>query len=231
MRNRLLKILQLRPHDVAADDLVALVEETISAGDQDRRIRRTTDALHSALFDYLPLPTQQMLLERWVDRGTIGGMLLWLKSTKRNAAFFNDEIVLAYWQSSGDSRAAKALAYQAKPATLEQTLTDIARFCDEGWIVGKAALRAAHIGDAAWQIIRERHPATYLYLCALTGAEVTSAEAIEIVESFAEWDVSGGRGLAIWAVGQMGMVSVLDRISRSAGLWSEPPTEIVGGRA
>jgi hypothetical protein len=59
-------------------------------------------------------------------------------------------------------------------------------------------------------------PPTYAYLCAKLGHPLSDQEALEIVEETDNGSF-GDRGLAIWAIGQLGMASVLDRI------WSMRP--------
>jgi hypothetical protein len=212
LRSRLLRFLR---ETCSANDratLETLVEQTAEASDEDRPLRQAVDALHSALFAYLALPTQQMLLERWVDRGTRGTMARWLKVSKEHSGLFDAQVALAYWRSSRDSRAAKSLAYQAPPETLTSILLELVHGCDEGWIIAKAIIRAGSADEAVWELIEERHPATFLYLCAQMNRTLNDDEAFELVYRCSGLAVEGDRGLAIWAVGQMGMVGVLDRV-------------------
>ena len=81
--------------------------------------------------------------------------------------------------------------------------------CGAGWIVSRAVLRAPSLSDESWSAIRRKFPVSYAYLCAKTGRSLSEQEAFAIVEECEDWM---DRGLAIWAIGQLGMVSVLDRI-------------------
>ena len=119
---------------------------------------------------------------------------------------------MAYYRSSDDERAAKRLANQASPAFLTEILAELADHCEQGWIVSKAAMRAQTVGDAVWPIIRSKHPATYLYLCARLRRGISEAEALELVLICPNEIMNETRGLAILAVGQMGMIRVLDEI-------------------
>jgi hypothetical protein len=77
----------------------------------------------------------------------------------------------------------------------------------------QAAMRAKTVGDAVWPIIRSKHPATYLYLCARLRRSISEAEALELILICPNSIMNQSRGLAIWAVGQMGMVRVLDEVA------------------
>jgi hypothetical protein len=122
--------------------------------------------------------------------------------------------VMAYFRVSNDERAAKRLANQASPVFLTEILSELAAHCEQGWIVSKAAMRAQSVGDDAWSIVRSKHPATYLYLCARLRRVISEAQALELILISPNSIMNQTRGLAIWAVGQMGMTRVLDEIVR-----------------
>ncbi len=216
LRGRLLRLLREEQPEEHTSALVNLVEQTAIAADKDKSLRPPADALHSAVFQHLPLQTKQMLLDRWIDRGTHGAAARWLKATKNDLEMFDAEFALAYWRTSKDSRAAKSLAYQASPKTLANLVPELIGACDEGWIVSKAVLRAGYVDEGCWELIRAKHPATYLYLCAQTGRQVTDNEAFDLVCRCSGLAINGNRGLAIWAVGQMRMILVLDRLQNTA---------------
>jgi hypothetical protein len=119
--------------------------------------------------------------------------------------------VLDYWRRSHDWRAAKVLVQCASSGLITEILPELIEGCEEGWIVSRSALRANSIAQESWTAVRSKFPATYAYFCAKTGRSLSEQEALAIIE-----DCDGGalrdRGLAIWAVGQLGMVSVLDRL-------------------
>jgi hypothetical protein len=128
------------------------------------------------------------------------------------AALFDDRAVMAYFRSSDDERAAKRLANQASPEFLTEILSELSDRCEQGWVVSKAAMRAQTVGDVVWPIIRSKHPATYLYLCARRRRGISEAEGLELVLTCPNSIMNETRGLAIWAVGQMQMTGVLDEI-------------------
>jgi hypothetical protein len=89
---------------------------------------------------------------------------------------------------------------------------DVHLNCEQGWIVSRAAMRAQAVGDDVWPIVRSKHPATYLYLCARLRRGISEAEALEVVLICPNSIMNQTRGLAIWTVGQMGMIRVLDEV-------------------
>jgi hypothetical protein len=224
LRGRLVRLLGDDPTADQRDSLVMLVEETCALSDGDKGLRQTVDALHSALLRHLPMPTQHHLLERWVDRGTRGAMSRWLKATRDTPSLFDPSAALSYWRATRDHRAAKSLAYQASPEALAPVVGELVAHCEEGWIISKAIIRSGCDDDAAWDLVQSNHPATYLYLCAQLRREISDNEAFELVWACPGIAIHGDRGLAIWAIGQMGKVAVLDRIRDSADALFEKDT-------
>jgi len=217
LRRRLLRL--LREEAVQAADLaklVALVEQSQAHGRAHLNVRPAVDALLSALFAFLPFPQQQSVLDAWIDRGSRGASARWLKATKEVPSLFDEEVAMAYWRSTGDARAAKSLAYQGSAAFLRTIIAELLAACEEGWIISRAVIRAETVDEPVWSTIRERHPATYLYLCARLHRHVSNSEALKLVCACSNVPMNETRGLAIWAVGQMGLVEVLDRVVERA---------------
>lgn len=198
LRGRLLRLLK---DDADTGQLECLVEQTAAS--------EAVDALHSAIFRHLAPPLQHEVLERWVDRGNRRAMARWLKATKECPETYDPDVALRYWRATKDTRAAQSLAYLAGPEVLREVIPELARECKEGWIISRAVIRVGNTDDESWESISTHHPATYLYLCAQLSRPVEPNEAYAL---FRRCGVDGDRGLAIWAVGQMRMVSVLDRI-------------------
>jgi hypothetical protein len=213
LRGRLVRL--LRDGDLAQRDrehVHALIERSRTTGRENPTVRPFVEALLSAVFEYLQLHQQQSIIETWIDRGTRGAAARWLKATSQVPALFDETAVMAYFRASDDERAAKRLANQASPAFLTEILPELATRCEQGWIVSKAAMRAQAVGDDVWPIVRSKHPATYLYLCARLRRGISEAEALEVVLICPNSIMNQTRGLAIWAVGQMGMIRVLDEV-------------------
>ncbi len=216
LRRRLLRLLGDSPAADHRDRLVVLVEETRTLSDANTALRQTVDALHGALIRHLPIATQHLLLQRWVNHGTRGAMARWLKATSDTPSLFDASVALAYWRATRDYRAAKSLACQASPEVLRPVLSEIVAHCEEGWIISKAIVRSGCVDEVIWNLVRASHPATYLYLCAQLGREISDDDAFNLVCACSSSALQGGRGLAIWAIGQMGNVALLDRIHGAA---------------
>ena len=216
LRNRLVKVVR-QSNGEYADALATLVKKSRRLYGDDSVLRRRVDALHSTIYEFLPLPARQEILEGWIDRGSSEAAGRWLKAITSDETLFDGQAVLSYWRASGDVRAAKLLAYQAEPALLDEAQLELARLCDEGWIISKAAMRASKISEEVWEVVRGRLPATYAYMCSQSGRKITDDEAFALVKESPSDFMDDQRGLAIWAIGQMGMISVLDRISEASG--------------
>jgi hypothetical protein len=216
LRSRLVRLLGNAPSANQRDRLVTLVEDTIASADADKALRQSADALHSALIRHLPFLTQHHVLERWVNRGTRGAMARWLKAMRDMPSLFDAAVALSYWRATRDHRAAKILAYQAPRDLLQSIVGELATHCQQGWIISKAIMRSGCEDEGVWDRVRSSHPATYLYLCAQLRRPLADDDAFDLVWACTGMTIEGDRGLAIWALGQMGKVSVLDRIRDAA---------------
>lgn len=216
LRGRLMRLVGDAVTENQQQRLVELVEDTWRLSDAERDLKLAVDALQAVLFRHLPTPTQHHILERWVDRGTRAAMVRWLKATRDVPALYDASIALTFWRSTGDARAAKSLAYQAPIDMLGAVLDALLPCCDDSWIIAKAVIRSSCDDGAVWEEVRTRHPATYLYLCAHMRRAISDEEAFELVWRSPASAVNGDRGLAIWAIGQMGKVAVLDQIYNAA---------------
>ncbi|MGC2776058.1 MAG: hypothetical protein WA418_10545 [Bradyrhizobium sp.] len=213
LRRRLLRL--LRDGDLQPPDLKLvcdLIEECRLAGRDKPKVRVSVDTLLSSVFAHLPPTQQHSIVQTWMDRGTTGAAGRWLKAVAEVPALFDERAIIAYYKASDDERAEKLLANRASAAFLEEILPKLAERCDRGWVLSKAALRASRVDEAVWPIIRARHPATYLYLGARLHRRIPEEEALEIALICPNSIMNETRGLAIWAVGQMGMIRVLDQI-------------------
>ncbi|WP_439271081.1 hypothetical protein [Pseudochrobactrum sp. HB0163] len=211
LRGRLLRLLHLSDGELA-ERLSHLAEKALSLHDGNHVLRTRVDALLSAVYSWLPLPTRHAVLERWIDRGTSGTADRWLKAMASDESLFDARAIFEYWLESRSTRAAKILAYQAEPSFLDEVLVELVARCAEGWIISKAALRATSISDDIWHLLRDKHPASYAYLCAMTGRKLTEEEALALVEGIPSSIHDDDRGLVIWSIGQMGLISALDRL-------------------
>lgn len=230
LRGRMVRLLT---NDSGGDNqvgaLVALVDQTALAASSDSRVREVVDALHSALLPWLPPLVHREVLDRWANRGNRRSMARWLKATKERPETFDANVAFRYWRATRDPRAAKSIAYQADLDVLREMVGELIRDCEEGWIIARAVIRLGGADCESWDLIWSKHPASYLYICARLDRNVTPEEAYELVCRCGGIAADGNRGLAIWAVGQMGMLSTLERIEASLDLFEEQ--DIAAARA
>lgn len=230
LRSRLLRLLRLSDGE-HADRLVELAQQAKSLHNDNSVLRTRVDALLSAIYSWLPITARHEVLEDWVDRGTSGTAARWMKALGSDDALFDPAALFAYWQQTHDYRAAKLLAYKAEATFLDGILPELARHCDEGWVISKAALRASTIPDSVWESLRGAHPASYAYLCAMTGRKITDDEAMALIDDAPVGVIDDGRGLVIWSIGQMGMITVLDRLRADREIYAaEELAAILGSR-
>lgn len=215
IRTRLVRFLERSPTDEQIPYLCTLIDLTLAAVAHDKKLRKPVDVLYSVLFPFLPLHLQQQVLQYWIDHRTLDR---WLKAAQSKPDLFDPQFAIICWRSNFDWRAAKALAYLAPPETVAELLPEFVETFEEteGWIVSKAALRASEVSLPCWEKIRERFPATYLYLCAMMSRVISDAEAFDTVCRCSGTSLSGKRGLAVWAIGELGLSDVLDRVWENA---------------
>lgn len=205
------RIVRLAQEGFGLTEIDELAQNLMKINSSGQRVRARIEALLSHIYTYLPPPTRQSMLERWYDRGTKGSSARWLRAIADDSFLFDINTVLDYWRHSEDWRAAKLLAYRAEPDMLIAILPELIVQTDKGWIVSRAVLRAGRTSEECWEAIRSKFPGTYVYLCAKCGRGLSEEEALAAVHD-AEGGVFGDRGLAIWALGQLAMVSVLDHV-------------------
>lgn len=214
VRNRLLR---LGREGQALSELDALGRDLLAITPSDARQRERVDALLSHLYALLGPATRQAALERWRDRGTAGALARWLKAVGDDELLYDTGQVIEVWRRTGRPRAAWLLARRAEPQSLADLLSELVERGAEGWIVSRAALRAGDVPEDVWMTIRARLPATYAYLCAKTGRACSDEEGLALVRE-TQGGFMGDRGLAVWALGQMGMIEALEQVRSSDDL-------------
>ncbi|MBJ6986150.1 hypothetical protein [Devosia sp. MC521] len=202
----------------ASDDRLAvqvsvLVDKALALSTASPALRTRVDALLAAIYTWLPLPHRHAVLERWIDSGTKTSAARWLKAMASDPSLFDATAIFDYWLVSNSIPAAKILAYQAEPAFLDEVLARLVARCSEGWIISKAALRATSVPPDVWPVLRQNHPATYAYLCAVLGRNIPEEEAIALFQDTKSSILDEQRRLVIWSIGQMGLFSVLDHLA------------------
>lgn len=208
------RLVRLGSERTALSELDALGRDLLAITSRDARHRERIDTMLAHLYRYFGPATRQATLERWRDRGTAGSLARWIKAIADDDELFDTDDALAVWRSSGLPRAGWLLAKRAEPNRLSEILPELVERVSEGWVVSRAIIRATTVSKDVWEGLRSRFPATYAYACAKTGRTCSEAEAWSLVQASDDGPM-GDRGLAIWAVGQMGMIAVLERLAAS----------------
>ncbi|WP_372021798.1 hypothetical protein P7L70_01695 (plasmid) [Tistrella mobilis] len=193
-------------------ELDQLSTDLIAQPARGRRIGPRTDGLLSSIYPYLSVTARKNILEYWIDQKTKNFTNRWLKAMAKDDFLRDIDLIWDEWRRSYDAAAARIFVEHATEARITQALPILITEIEEGWLVSRAALKASLITHDCWHAIRQRFPATYAYLCARLGRALDEAEALAIVAETIG-DPYGDRGLAIWSIGQMKMVDILDKIS------------------
>lgn len=208
IRNRLAKLsVECQGHE-GSDELVPRLIECANEG----KLRPRVEACLSHLYLTFSPPVRLSLLQRWQDRGTSSAGARWLKAIESDPIHFSQGAVADYWQASQDSKAVRVLIRRADPEVLQQLLPDFIRRGVEGWAVGQAIIRLGSVTDDVWSALRENEPATFAYLCAKGLRSLTGDEAVQLVLDSPDEFYGGGKGLAIWSIGQLGLESALNEL-------------------
>lgn len=211
-------------------DLDKLSEELITRPPGGRRAGSRTESLLSAIYPYLSASARKVLLDRWIDRGNRSSADRWLKAMAGDDMLRDVDLILEEWRSTHTPLAAKLFIQYAFETSIADVLPELIAHAGEGWLISKAALRAPSLTEESWQAIRKKFPATYAYLCAKLSRPLSDSEAIAIVEETTGGPF-GARGLAIWSIGQMRMIEVLDQLlQRYDDLLKEEIAMFVKGR-
>jgi hypothetical protein len=193
-------------------ELDRLSADLIAQPVKGRRVGPRTDSLLSAIYPFLSVGSRKVILERWIDRGNKATAARWLKAMTNDVLLLDVELAWREWQASRDPLPLKVFIHHAASARIAEALPELIAHAAEGWLVSKAALKASTISEDSWRSIRKNFPATYAYLCAKLHLPLNEADALAIIEETTGGPF-GARGLAIWSIGQMKMIVVLDELS------------------
>lgn len=192
-------------------ELDKLSEDLIAHQPSGHRAGPRTEGLLSAMYPYLSASARKVLLDRWIDRGNRSSAARWLKAMACDDLLRDVDLIWGEWRATRDPLAAKVFIQHASETRTADALSELIAHAGEGWLISKAALKAPSLTEKSWQAIRKKFPATYAYLCAKLNRPLLECEAIAIVEETIGGPF-GDRGLAIWSIGQMRMIEVLDRL-------------------
>lgn len=193
-------------------ELDKLSKDLITHPPSGRRAGPRMESLLSAIYPYLSASARKVLLDRWIDRGNRSSANRWLKAMAGDDLLRDVDLIWGEWLVTHDPLAAKLFIQHASETRIAGALPELVAHAGEGWLISKAALKAPSLSEESWQAIRQNFPATYAYLCAKSDRPLLGCEAIAIVEESIGGPF-GDRGLAVWSIGQMRMIEVLDQLS------------------
>ncbi|MBB3290394.1 MULTISPECIES: hypothetical protein [unclassified Rhizobium] len=193
-------------------ELDKLSKDLIAHTSSGRGAEPRKEGLLSAIYPYLSASARKVLLDRWIDRGNLSSANRWLKAMSGDDLLRDVDLILEEWRATHTPLAAKLFIQHASEMSIADALPELIARAGEGWLISRAALKAPSVTEESWQAIREKFPATYAYLCAKLNRPLGESEAIAIVEETIGGPF-GDRGLAIWSIGQMRMIEVLDELS------------------
>lgn len=205
IRNRLAKI------GVGSQDIDELAPRLIEC-EKDAALRSRIEACLSHLYLSFSPPMRLSLLQRWADKGTSSVGARWLKAVDSDPMHYSDGMIADYWRASRDERAVRILVRRATPESLENLVLDFIQAGVEGWAIGKAIIRLGTVSAEIWTALRESEPATFAYLCAKGLRSLSEEEAIQLVLDSPDEFYDGGKGLAIWSLGQLGLEGALNEL-------------------
>jgi len=170
------------------------------------------DAVLATLFSFFPSDAKSKVLDAWKSDKRRSSKSRWLKAVQECPELFEPDEVLGYWRRTHHSEAGKVLAYSAPAEVVRDVIAELVEFCDEGWIVARASLRATDLPTEVMERIKDKFPATYAYICAKTNRSLTHEGALDLYWRTNPSEFSGGRGLAAWSIGYLGMWETLEEI-------------------
>lgn len=221
--NRLVRTCEIGRENGKPVRLDDYAERLIAFGNAHPVRRAQTDYVLSTMLPFFSPVERRGVVEMWMGRGTKAADNRWLKAMQRDSLLFNEEEILACWRHSKHDRAEKIIAYECSPSTVATVLGELLDKRCPGWIVGRAFLRADIVRPEMILRLEDEMPATFLYYCVKKGVPVSDDQALRAVERSSGKADEGDRGLAIWAVGQLGRWNVLEEL-RSRGPLFEPPS-------
>lgn len=188
---------------------------------EEQIFRPRVEACLSHLYLGFSAPDRARILERWLDKSTASSRARWLKAIDSDVLHYSDAMLIDFWNATGDARAAKIIVQRVDPSAVAPLLLNLISRGVEGWIVAKGFLRAGALSETEWSALREAHPATYAYLCAKGIRKLNTDDAIRLVQDAPD-SYDGGKALAVWALGQLGLEAALDELWRQRTVEPQP---------
>ena len=168
----------------------------------------------SFLHAFVSCLSQEELIDATIATmpGTSAANGRWLKAIDSDPMHYSDNAIAEFWSRTSDERAARIIVRRADRDIVQALLPDFLDKRIVGWLVGRAVIRAEEVPEGVWAAVREHEPATYAYLCAKGLRSLSPSEAVQLVLDAPEVYLDGGRGLAIWSIGQLGYEKALEKL-------------------
>lgn len=206
VRKRLARLCEA--HERTIDDLV----ERLLDQEKHSQLRSRIEACFSQLYSSFSPSQRLALLDRWQDKGTSSARGRWIKAIATDEMHYSDELIAKCWGATRDPRAAQLLVKRASAEILEGLVPDFINAGVDGWIIGKAIMKAEAVSEEVWDSLREKQPATFAYLCAKGLRKMSEEEAVQAALDCPDTSYGSGKGLAIWSIGQLGLEGALDKL-------------------
>lgn len=183
------------------------------------RVVQAQNLVLDRLFPLVSHDTQAAIMACWLNCEYADSRKRSLKWMQRSAEFGGPDQILAYWKSTGEEAAAKHLIYDTPLDWLEKNAAELLLADLPSWLLSRLLLRLSEHNPRAIEKARSRDPITYLYLSAKTNQPVSNEDALNLFDA-AKTDLAR-RGLALWAIGRMGLWTTLDSIAARSEELSE----------
>ena len=196
---------------VAASEFAAAL---LNASRENFREAQSHNLILDRLFPHVGVQTQASIISCWLSCRFADSKKRFVKWAQRKAGFGGDDEIFLYWQNTSDTAAVKHLIYDSDISWLKRNSDKLLKSTLKPWLLSKLLLRMSEHQPEIIELARARDPITYLYLCAKTGKSISAPDAVALFDGSAR-DVQR-RGLALWAIGKLGLWNALNSISSNA---------------
>ena len=181
----------------------------------------------SYLYHYFPEETQSVILNFLIKSKYVGMRRRAYKVLKHNWSDTHQSTVKNSWQQHKDLECALLIVQSFPLAYIQKQFLELERVIIQAppWHVAKLFLRIATVDSSKLKRLAELDEITYAYVSAKSKQPFTERQALHIFENN---KLDDRIGLLLWCFGQMGLWSVLVKISNQAEiLEKEKLTEIL----
>lgn len=166
------------------------------------------------LFNRIDDASQTKVVKLWLSDRYADSKKKFIAVARRRQDLREVEAVFEYWRRTEDKSAIKYLVYHAPVEWLHEHIEPLLERSLEPWLISRLLLRLADRDKNIIERVRTSDPITYLYLCAKTNRRLSNPDAMKLfLSGVADTD---RRGLALWAIGRLGLWDVLQELSSRA---------------